>query len=199
MAGSANSGGRNAKAPNLHVLQGTFRGDRHGGHSVPEPPKGRPEPPKPMAGEAKAEWERMVERLEKNRTLSIVDDAALYQYCCLFAETEEIKRDAARLRKDLAETRAMSKDVRKAISAADDGMDKLAAIEQLAALRGTMVNIQKLIAKETQQLRQGHMAIRQYLIEFGMTPSARTRVKLPPSEKPQSKIDQLLAGRTSTS
>lgn len=154
--------------------------------------------PKALTGDAKAEWDRMVERLDKNRTLSIVDDAALYQYCSLFGETEDVKRDTARLRKDLAETRAMSKDVRKMISAADDGMDKLAAIEQLATLRQTMVNIQKLIAKETQQLRQGHMAIRQYLIEFGMTPSARTRVKLPPTEKPQSKIDQLLAGRTSS-
>ena len=42
-----------------------------------------------------------------------------------------------------------------------------------------IVDLEQILAKQTTQLRQGHMAIRQYLIEFGMTPSARTRVKLP--------------------
>jgi hypothetical protein len=44
-----------------------------------------------------------------------------------------------------------------------------------------MVTLLIAIAKATRDLRQGHMAIRQYLVEFGMTPSARTRVKLPPA------------------
>ena len=50
-------------------------GDRHAGGDAPDPPKGTPTPPKPLSGEAKAEWDRMVGRLTQNGTISIVDDA----------------------------------------------------------------------------------------------------------------------------
>ena len=36
-------------------------------------------------------------------------------------------------------------------------------------------------ARQGVQLRQGSRALRQYLIEFGLTPSARTRVTVPPA------------------
>jgi hypothetical protein len=39
------------------------------------------------------------------------------------------------------------------------------------------VSLKKLDMKLTTQLRQGHMAVRQYLIELGMTPAARNRVQ----------------------
>ena len=39
-------------------------------------------------------------------------------------------------------------------------------------------------ARQGVQLRQGSRALRQYLIEFGLTPSARTRVTVPPARDP---------------
>jgi P27 family predicted phage terminase small subunit len=174
MPGTSNSGGRNAKSAQLHVLQGTFRGDRHADAVAPEPPKGRPEPPRPLGKAEQAEWERMVARLEESKTLSKVDDAALYQYVQLWAETEEIKADNARVRK-LSGT--LKKSVQKL-----EGPDLVEAISEI-------VKLQFLIAKHTQQLRQGHMALRMYLVEFGMTTTARSRVKVP-AGKPISKADQ---------
>ena len=56
-----------------------------------EIPKGRPEPPKPLEGDALDEWTRMVERLELTGALSKVDDAAIYRYAKLFAQTEAIE------------------------------------------------------------------------------------------------------------
>ena len=99
MPGTSNSGGRNAIGPTSHVMRGTFQRSRHAGHAVPEPPRGTPEPPEPLTGKAKAEWGRMVGRLTLNGALSVVDDAALYQYVKLYAETEQIDADQHENRK----------------------------------------------------------------------------------------------------
>lgn len=175
MAGNSNSGGRNKKPPQAHVLTGTFRDDRHGDHEAPEPPLGVPRPPKPLNAEAKAEWARMIARLEHSRTLSLVDDAALYQYVKLFAETEAVAGDNG-------ETRKLSKLLKKTVQGLDG--------EQLVEAIGRIVELRKLLAKETTQLRQQRMALRQYLVEFGMTPSARGRVKVAKATPPKSKAEQ---------
>ena len=169
MAGNKNSGGHNRKGTQFHVLNGTFRPDRHADQESPEPSRGKPVPPKPLTGEAKAEWDRMVNRLEESKTLTIVDDAALYQYVNLFAETEQVKADAV-------QARTLSKDLKKMAS-------KLDGTELVEAI-GKIVLLHQMIQRTTVQLRQGHMAIRQYLVEFGMTPSARGRVKVPKNKKP---------------
>src|SRR5687768_3938347 len=98
MAGNQNSGRRRLSA-STHVLRGTFRKDRHGDDATPEPPIGAPKPPKPLSGDAKAEWNRMVHRLTTTRTLSLVDDGMLYEHCRLFAETEDLTASYWRLRK----------------------------------------------------------------------------------------------------
>ena len=174
MAGNKNSGGRNKKGAQFHLIAGTFRGDRHADAQEPEPPKGTPKPPHKLGALARAEWHRMVARLEQSQTLSIVDDAALYQYCKLFAETEGVEVDAAKARK--------LSDSLKTLAAKLDGHELVEAI-------GKIVELQKIIAGLTTKLRQQRMAIRQYLVEFGMTPSARSRVKVSPGAKPQSKVD----------
>jgi len=181
MAGvKGRSGGRNRKSTQLHVIRGTFRQDRHGDGVTSEPPKGEPTAPKPLGREAKAEWERMVGRMREAKTSSIVDDAALYQYVQLFAETEEIKGDNARVRK-------LSGSLKK-LAAKLEGSALVEAIAEI-------VKLQFIIARQTVQLRHGHMALRQYLVEFGMTPAARTRVKLPPgAAKPTSKLERFKMG-----
>lgn len=164
MPGTSASGGRNRKSRAEHALTGTGRKNRGTARAadVPDPPKGRPPIPSGLAGHALAEWTRMVGRLEAAHTLSTVDDAVLYQYCCLFAETEEIltARDGnARL---IVKLQAAIERVRK-------GDLIVEAIAQI-------VQLKKLESKHATQLRQGHMALRQYLVELGMTPAARSRV-----------------------
>jgi P27 family predicted phage terminase small subunit len=180
MPGTSNSGGRNAKSPEQHKALGTFQNVRHEGFENPNPPKGKPQPPKSVTGEALAEWNRMVDRMEQSQTLSMVDDAALYQYVQLFAETEGIKADNANVRR-------LSESLKKAVRKLN-GPELLDAIKQVC-------NLQHIIAKQTTQLRQGHMAMRQYLVEFGMTPSSRTRVKIPKESKPKSKLVAFTGGK----
>jgi phage terminase small subunit len=177
MAGTKNSGGRNKIPAAAHVLRGTFRKDRHAEDADVNAPSGDPVPPVALSGHAKAEWDRMVSRLTSTHTLSIVDDAALYQYVRLFEETESVREDYDRLRK-MSQT--LMKMARKL-----EGGDLVEALGKITALEHQM-------GRQTIRLRQGHMAIRQYLVEFGMTPSARTRVKTVGggAEIPQSRVDQ---------
>lgn len=154
-------------SPATHLLRGTFQPSRHAGHDTPEPPKGRPEPPKPLDDEAQAEWDRMIVRLELMGVLTVVDDAVLYQHCRLFAETEAIAVSQA-------ETAASIKIVEENLA----GLKK----EELVAVFQEITKLRQIEARYTTQVRQGRMAQRQYLAEFGLTLSARSRVKLPPAK-----------------
>lgn len=163
MPGNKNSGGHNRKGAQLHALNGTFRKDRHADSEAPEPPIGKPDPPGALNAVARGEWDRMIGRLELSKTISRVDDAALYQYAKLFAETESTERDAE-------DARQLSKQLKRLAQ-------KLNGSELVDAI-GKIVELQKIVASTTTKLRQQRMAIRQYLVEFGMTPSSRSRVKV---------------------
>src|SRR5688572_929023 len=91
-----NAGGNRRKSMAQHELDGTFRKDRHGAIRNPEPPEGRPEVPEPWGGVGQREWDRMLTRLERSNCLWQVDDAAIYQYCRLFEETQDIARQQER-------------------------------------------------------------------------------------------------------
>jgi hypothetical protein len=99
----------------------------------------------------------------------------------LHAETEEIKADNARVRALSAKLKRAIKDL--------DGMELVEAIDKI-------VSLQHIISGHVRQLRQGHMALRQYLIEFGMTPTARSRVKVNGGAQPKSKLDAFKASKT---
>jgi len=124
----------------------------------------------------------MCTRLQTSKTLSIVDDAALYQYVELYAETEGIKAD------NLA--------VRKLSAALKRTIAKLEGDRLVDAIR-EIVKLQLIIQKQATQLRQQRMALRQYLVEFGQTPAARTRVKVvkPAEEKQPSKLVAFTGGK----
>lgn len=168
MAGTSSSGGRNKQSRAQHELAGTHRRDRHGTTPDLAVPKGRPTRPTAIKGHALAEWTRMVDRLERSQTLSAVDDAVLYQYCCLFQETEGI----------LAAKRENAALIKRLLAALDRRRTRLSGDQVVNALAQIAI-LRSLDAKHTTQLRQGHMALRQYLVEFGMTPAARSRVKGP--------------------
>ena len=167
MAGNRNSGGRNAKSAKMRILQGTFRRDRYDG-DAPDPPLGDPTPPVALTGDAKAEWARMLERLRKSRVLSSVDDGALYQTVKLFARQEAVERDHQRLRRLGTQLLQEAKRLR--------GRDLVDAIDRIASLEA-------ILAKQDTRLRQGGIALKMWYVEFGLTPSARTRVRVGPEAK----------------
>jgi P27 family predicted phage terminase small subunit len=178
MAGTGSSGGRNALAPALHAIRGTARADRHEGYDTPEPPKGTPEPPLPMDGMAAEQWDRLVGELDVTGALSSVDGHAIYQFCQLFVETHELKDRQEQVENSLRILEDSLADVEK-----DDKMALLREIAKMTQLSAGFDN----------KIRQGRMALRQFLVEFGLTPAARSRVKLPP-KKQDSKLDKFRKG-----
>ena len=188
MAGNAHSGGRNRKSNQAHARAGTGRKDRGTKSTTatppPDPPKGRPPIPIGLVGPALAEWDRMITRLEANQTLTTVDDAVLYQYCQLFAEVEhvlEARRGNTALIATLTVAIAKWTRMTDRLDEDDDAGRAAALGTQIADAIAHTVTLNKLDMKLTTQLRQGHMAVRQYLVEFGMTPAARNRVQATPA------------------
>jgi P27 family predicted phage terminase small subunit len=168
MPGTSSSGGRNKRTRKEHELAGTYRKDRHGATtSTADPPIGRPTPPKGLKGEARAEWLRMLDRLEASKTLSTVDDAALYRYCQLHARAERLE-------------------------------------QQLAELKYPFYNDHfghPRVHPGFAQLRAHDHTLRGYLMEFGLTPAARTRVhqigeNTPGHEDPFAEFDEPPGQRT---
>jgi P27 family predicted phage terminase small subunit len=171
MAGAkGRSGGHNRKSVAQLKLEGTYRADRHGGRDGVVAPKGRPTPPASLAGVALAEWTRMCDRLEQAGTLSTIDDGILLVYVRLFADVEAIADDHERTEQLAARLKAAA-------------VRKLAGAELVAAME-KIVELEHLREKQRTKLRQGRMAVKQLLVEFGMTPASRHRVQ-PIADEPK--------------
>jgi len=169
----AGSNARKSRA--AHERAGTFRKDRHADLKNPEPSAGRPDPPGEFGPIARAEWDRLLWAFDDMGMLVKVDGFALYQHCQLFAETEAVAGQQAEARAGLRILEENLGDI--------EAEDKVQLFAQI-------VTLHKLVSKCTDQLRQGRMALRQYLVEFGLTPASRGRVKLPP--KPE-QVDEFTA------
>ena len=130
----------------------------------------------PLEGVAAEEWARMVGRLEESSCLSQMDDGVIYQYCCLFAETEALGRRQSEIDAGVGVLEE---------NLGDGDVDKDDLVRLLMEIAGQ----RKLSASYDNKIRQGRMALRQYLVEFGLTPAARTRVKLPP-KRGETKVEQ---------
>jgi P27 family predicted phage terminase small subunit len=144
------SGGQNRKSRQLHVLQGTFKPARHS-TEAPEPPTGTPEAPGALSGEVKAEWDRMVVRLTASRTLSTVDGALLWNYCQLWADCGRLQADADALGRTWYDKVSV------------DGAGVEHREPRVHPVFGA--------------LKQYRLAVRVMLVEFGLTPLSRNRVK----------------------
>jgi P27 family predicted phage terminase small subunit len=68
--------GRRRKPPELHLIQGTWRPDRHN-FDAPEPEKKRPTCPKYFSAEKKKLWNKLVKQLEEIGVLTEIDGGAV--------------------------------------------------------------------------------------------------------------------------
>lgn len=179
------SGGGNRLSPEEHRLRGTYKPSLHGSFETPKAPRGLPEPPGKLTGPARKEWDRICACLEKLQTLSTVDASAIYQHCLLVGDTEQ-------LRKDREKNLELVNQLRRVV------VERLQG-EQLTEAMFQLVKLQSLIGRQAVQLRQQALAIRQYLMEFGLTPASRSRVKVQPErDSMQTKLLSFSGGRAAT-
>jgi phage terminase small subunit len=165
MPGTATSGGRGTRVKTRaqHELDGTFRKDKHGDLRNPEPEAGRPNPPAELDSDEQREWDRFMWAFEDMGMLHKVDLFAVFQCVKLWVEIERVGEQQSEARAGLRVLESNLSDIQ---------------AEDKVQLFSEIVNLHKIVSKCTDQLRAGRMAMRQYLVEFGLTPASRGRIKL---------------------
>jgi P27 family predicted phage terminase small subunit len=149
--------GRKPTPTALKLLKGN-PGKRPINRNEPKPSPRAPGCPTWLAPEARAEWRRVVPALDKIGMLAKVDRAALTAYCETWATFVTAQRDlhehglVLHIYEDLAVT--------------DDG--KTIKV-QVRATKNPSVMV----------ARDAAAQIRAFCAEFGLTPSARSRMELP--------------------
>lgn len=148
--------GRPAKPTRLHLLDGTFRKDRHAERADAEPQLDQlaklPKCPGFLRGAGRAEWKRVGQELLDKRVLASADMAAFAGYCASLeraVEAEEVLREQGYT----LETPQGFEQARPEVSIA----------------------------------RQAWAEVRKFAQEFGITPSARTRVRAVPDPNAEKK------------
>ena len=142
--------GRKPKPTGLKIIAGTDRADRR---NEPKPAPALPEPPAFLSDEAKAEWTRTADQLYQLGILSKIDRAALGAYCQAYGRWEQAERALARM------------------------------AERDAVTHGMMIKTTNGNAVQNPLLGTANKAMAdmmRYAAEFGMTPSARARIKAEP-------------------
>ena len=133
----------------------------------PKPPQGDPEMPPDLPKAAAAEWKRIIPELRMLGVLSTIDRAALAAYCHAFARWFQAEREVKRY-----------------------GITVREPILHLGA-RTAYVRIKK---NPAVTISEGAMKLmKAFLVEFGMTPSSRSRVRIaPPTD--EDPLDSFLKG-----
>lgn len=124
--------------------------------------------PARLAKAEQAAWNDLMTDLERQGSVTQADGKVAYQYAKLFCETERVAKQQSKASAALRRLERAPKS------------DEPLSVEVLVARAELTVALHKTVAKCTDQLRQGRMAIRQFLVEFGLTPASRGRIKLPP-------------------
>lgn len=139
----------------------------------------RPEPKSPgmptwLSNEARAEWRRLVPELDKIGMLGRVDRAALATYCELWSTFVAAERVIH-----------------------EHGITIMKKIHEDVTLDETgetvTIYIQPVKNPALQVARDAAAQIRGFCAEFGLTPSARTRIDLPERDEPTGGLESLLS------
>ena len=148
--------GRKPTPTSLKVLKGN-PGKRPINKNEPRPGLGAPGCPTWLSLEAKAEWRRIVPRLDKLGMLTKVDRAALATYCeswATFVYAQRLVHEHGIL-------------IMKKVTESIDG---------------TIIYVQPTKNPALMVARDAADKVRQFCSEFGLTPSARTRLELPEAD-----------------
>jgi P27 family predicted phage terminase small subunit len=166
--------GRKPKPTYLKILEGN-PGQRPLNKNEPKPKRVRPSCPRWLSKEAKAEWSRVVPELDRLGLLTLVDRAALSGYCESWAEYREAREW---VHNHGSSYPIFERDEDNNIKHDDRGQPILRYMQQVP------------------QVSIAHRAleqIRAFCSEFGLTPSARSRMHVPGQEEPEDEMERLLS------
>ena len=151
--------GRKPKPTNLKVVSGTDRKDRTN-EAEPKPDLALPSPPTHLSDDAKVEWGRVCDDLYRLGILSELDRAALAAYCQAYGRWVQAERALAKM------------------------------AERDQATHGMIIKTQSGNAIQNPLVGAANKAMAdmmRYAAEFGMTPSARSRISAEERDEPKDK------------
>jgi P27 family predicted phage terminase small subunit len=158
--------GRKPDPTKLKILRGV-QNDRIN-HSEPIPPSGKPEPPEHLDKLAKEEWERLCVILKEMGLLSLADGPALALYCECYSKWLRVRGEIAK--------HGM------VIKSTTDVIQKGKVVATKEYLRANpAINIEVQMARMMKDL----------LIEFGLTPSSRSRIRTT-ADRPKDELEEFL-------
>lgn len=143
--------GNRAKSTQEHLRNGTYREDRHGRHRTPEAPAGTPEKPPYLSEVASAMWDQLAAIMEREGRLTVNDGPFLEDAAECYAELARWR--VAAQRSPLTQTKVTVD------SAGNEHREEKPHPAQ-------------------QQYRLASEAWRKKLVEGGLTPTARNRVRV---------------------
>jgi len=158
--------GRKPKPSALKELEGN-PGKRPINKAEPKPKTGMPSCPRHLNTQARKEWHRMAPQLQKLGLLTQIDRAALAGYCQCYGRWVEAE-------KKLKELAGIS-------------VDKVPYLYKTS--NGNLI-ISPLLIVANKSLEQMH----KFLVEFGLTPAARSRIAISGGES-DDPLDKLLNTR----
>lgn len=159
--------GRPRKPSALKVLQGTDRPDR-ANPDEPIPPSGPVKPPPWLHGRGRTAWKWIAPLLEDMRVLTTADPHALALLCDAYAEYIECRQVVRKLGATY-ESRVVRASTRRV--AADDDQadgDDFDAADWSVIIRPR---------PEVKMASDAWRRVQRMLVEFGLTPSSRSKVK----------------------
>jgi P27 family predicted phage terminase small subunit len=140
--------GRKPKPTNLKVIQGN-PGKRQLNKNEPRPDPALPDPPEHLNEDAHAEWERVARGLYNMGCLSVVDRGTLAAYCQAYGRWVQAERAIAEMAEKDPKTHGL----------------------MIKTAKGNIV--QNPLVGTANKAKADMM---RYASEFGMTPSARSRL-----------------------
>lgn len=147
--------GRKPRPTHLKLVTGN-PGKRPLNRAEPKPAAaGLPQPPAELSGDARNEWRRVAQQLHQAGLLATLDRAALAAYCQAFARWRQAERALAAMAEKDAVTGGL-----------------LIKTSNGNAIQNPLVGIANKAAA----------AMVRYAAEFGMTPSARSRIEAAPRD-----------------
>jgi P27 family predicted phage terminase small subunit len=117
-------------------------------HDEPKPPAGPPSPPAWLSAAAREKWDELAPLLAQTGVLSTLDGDALARYCVTFVEW------------------------RKHLSICERGGDVLIVRDERGGIRYTQVGPSATL------VRQHGQTLLKLAIEFGLTPAARSGIRV---------------------
>jgi P27 family predicted phage terminase small subunit len=156
------------KPTRLKILSGEKHKDRINTRE-PQPRAGIPSMPSWLSTEAKVEWRRIVPELKRLQLITLIDRTALAAYCQAHAELARA-------------TKLIDK----------DGL--LLTIDMFSR-NGELLG-QRVVPNPAIKLqRDAFQRVKQFIAEFGLTPSSRSRIQVPMKAEETDPLQELMNRR----